>query len=54
MVSDGLTPPVVGKTDPSQTQRLGMSRLLQSESTTLVCASNPKRVAMSNIVKTDI
>ena len=36
IVSDGFTPPVVGKTEPSQTHRLGMSQLRQSELTTLV------------------
>ena len=35
MVSDGLTPPTVGNTEPSQIQRLGMSQLRQSASTTL-------------------
>ena len=36
MVSDGLTPPTVGNTEPSQIQRLGMSQLRQSALTTLV------------------
>jgi hypothetical protein len=35
MVSDGLTPPTVGKTEPSQTHRLGMSHDRQSALTTL-------------------
>ena len=36
IVSDGLTPPTVGNTEPSQIHRLGMSQLRQSASTTLV------------------
>src|SRR5262249_22824258 len=43
MVRDGLTPPTVGKTDPSQIQRLRISQLRQSASTTLVRGSAPMR-----------
>ena len=43
MVRDGLTPPTVGKTEPSQIQRLRMSQLRQSASTTLVRRSSPIR-----------
>ena len=43
MVRDGLTPPTVGKTEPSQIQRLGMSQLRQFVSTTLVRGSSPIR-----------
>ena len=43
IVSEGFTPPVVGKIEPSQTQRFGMSQLLQSALTTLVAGSSPMR-----------
>jgi hypothetical protein len=43
IVSEGLTPPTVGNTDPSQTQRLLMSQLRQSALTTLVAGSLPIR-----------
>src|SRR5205085_8333872 len=35
IVSDGLTPPLVGKSDPSHTHRLGIDQLRPSLSTTL-------------------
>ena len=35
MVSEGLTPPLVGKSEPSHTQRLGIDQLRPSLSTTL-------------------
>ncbi|CCD86220.1 Recombinase [Bradyrhizobium sp. ORS 285] len=41
MVRDGLTPPTVGNTEPSQIHRLGMSQLRQSASTTLLRGSLP-------------
>ena len=43
MVREGLTPPVVGNTDPSQIHKFGMSHERQSALTTLVSASNPMR-----------
>ena len=43
IVSDGLTPPTVGNTEPSQIHRLGMSQLRQSALTTLVRGSSPMR-----------
>ena len=43
MVSDGLTPPTVGNTEPSQIHRFGMSQERQSALTTLVAGSSPMR-----------
>ena len=43
IVKDGLTPPVVGNIDPSQTHRLGISQLRQSPFTTLLARSPPMR-----------
>src|SRR5690242_18343191 len=43
IVSDGLAPPTVGNTEPSQIQRLGMSQLRQSASTTLLDGPLPIR-----------
>jgi hypothetical protein len=43
IVSEGLTPPTVGDTDPSQIQRLRMSQLRQSAFTTPVRGSLPMR-----------
>src|ERR1700761_715147 len=43
MVREGLAPPTVGKTEPSQIQRLGISQLRQSPSTTLDDGSLPIR-----------
>src|SRR5581483_7038523 len=43
MVSEGLTPPTVGNTEPSQTHRFAMSQLRQSALTTLVRGSSPMR-----------
>ena len=53
MVSDGLTPPTVGNTEPSQIQRLGMSQLRQSASTTLsarIVAHARRAVEMAGVV----
>jgi hypothetical protein len=41
MVSDGLTPPTVGNTEPSQIHKLGISHERQSALTTLVRGSAP-------------
>ena len=41
MVSDGLTPPLVGNSDPSQTHRFGIDQLRPSLSTTLSLGSSP-------------
>ena len=49
MVRDGLTPPTVGNTEPSQTQRLRMSQLRWLVSTTLRRGSSPVR-AMAGVV----
>ena len=43
IVSDGLTPPTVGNTEPSQIHKFGMSQLRQSAFTTLVSGSSPIR-----------
>ena len=43
MVSDGLTPPTVGNTEPSQIHKLGISHERQSALTTLVRGSAPMR-----------
>ena len=43
IVRDGFTPPTVGKTEPSQIHRLGISQLRQFVSITLVRGSSPIR-----------
>src|SRR6185437_6794414 len=43
MVSDGLTPPLVGNSEPSHTHRLGIDQLRPSLSTTLSWGSSPMR-----------
>lgn len=43
IVRDGLTPPTVGSSDPSQIHEFGISRLRQSALTTLLRGSDPMR-----------
>src|SRR5699024_5521665 len=43
MVREGLTPPTVGNTEPSQIHKLGISQLRQSALTTLVRGLSPMR-----------
>src|SRR5262245_42929832 len=43
MVSDGLTPPTAGNTEPSQIHKLETSQLRQSALTTLMRGSAPMR-----------
>ena len=50
MVSDGLTPPTVGNTDPSQTHKLRMSQLRHSALTTLMRGSSPMRGAGASTI----
>ena len=43
IVSEGLTPPTVGNTEPSHIHKLGISQERQSALTTLLAGSSPIR-----------